>query len=68
MENGAKKLIVINDSTAHEVLQFLKEAERHGKDVKTTLATSNEKENLERMTVAQEARFIRKALMNLMHF
>ena len=30
--------------------------------------TANEKENLERLTVAQEARFFRKVLMKVMHF
>ena len=68
VENGAKRLISINDSTAYEVMSFLLEAEKHGKDVPTTLATTNEKENLERMTVAMEARFIRKVLMKAMHF
>lgn len=68
IENGAKRLITINDATAYEVMNFLLEAEKHGKDIRTTLATANEKENLERLTVAQEARFIRKVLMKVMHF
>ena len=68
IENGTKRLISINDATAYEVMAFLLEAEKHGKGIPTSLATVNEKENLERMTVASEARFIRNVLMKAMHF
>ena len=59
IENMAKNMV--KDSTILEISHFLSEAERHGKEIYTDLSVDKS----EALTVAQEARRIKKTLLQM---
>lgn len=61
IENMAKNMVIVKDSTIMEISHFLSEAERHGKEIYTDLSVDKS----EALTVAQEARRIKKTLLQM---
>ena len=61
IENMAKNMVIVKDSTILEISHFLSEAERHGKEIYTDLSVDKS----EALTVAQEARRIKKTLLQM---
>lgn len=57
----AKNMVIVKDSTILEISHFLSEAERHGKEIYTDLSVDKS----EALTVAQEARRIKKTLLQM---
>ena len=70
LESASKRVIIVNDATLYEIMQFLLEAEKHGAEVPTSLpsadASGKDEDIAERPTVASEARLIRKVLLRVL--
>lgn len=61
IENLAKHMIVLKDSSFTEIMAFLNEAEKHGKDIRVVF---NEGKHQSR-TIASEARMLKKMFLKL---
>jgi tetratricopeptide repeat protein 30 len=61
IENLAKHMLMIKDSSFEDIMRFLDEAERHGKEIPTTFADGRS----EMRTIATEARILKKMFMRL---
>ena len=64
IENLAKQMITIKDSAFQEILAFLDEAERHGRNIKTSFEAGPEDPDND-STVSSEARVIKRMFMKL---
>mmetsp|Transcript_13709 Transcript_13709/g.29452 ORF Transcript_13709/g.29452 Transcript_13709/m.29452 type:complete len:648 (+) Transcript_13709:217-2160(+) len=62
IENLAKHMIMLKDSSFTEIMTFLDEAERHGKDIPTSFGDGK---NHQSRTVASEARMLKKMFLKL---
>mmetsp|Transcript_28198 Transcript_28198/g.47253 ORF Transcript_28198/g.47253 Transcript_28198/m.47253 type:complete len:668 (-) Transcript_28198:51-2054(-) len=69
IENLAKHMIMVKDTTFLEIMNFLDEAERHGKKIATTfndsLMGNAFNSGLEDRTVASEARILKRLFLKL---
>eukprot|EP00238_Polyblepharides_amylifera_P004216 CAMPEP_0196596754 /NCGR_PEP_ID=MMETSP1081-20130531/87725_1 /TAXON_ID=36882 /ORGANISM="Pyramimonas amylifera, Strain CCMP720" /LENGTH=558 /DNA_ID=CAMNT_0041921891 /DNA_START=56 /DNA_END=1732 /DNA_ORIENTATION=- len=67
IENLVKHMIMVKDTTFTEIMNFLDEAERHGKKVPTSFTDSMMANNatLEDHTVASEARMLKTMFLKL---
>lgn len=61
IENLAKQMVVIKDASFTEIMNFLDEAEKHGKDIPTVFSMGAS----EGSTVAAEARLVKKMFVKL---
>ncbi|GMH38415.1 hypothetical protein BSKO_06299 [Bryopsis sp. KO-2023] len=61
IENLAKHMVVIKDASFLEIMQFLDEAEKHGKEIPTSFGANTG----EGATVASEARLLKKMTIKL---
>lgn len=61
IENLAKHMIMLKDSSYTEIMGFLTEAEKHGKDLKTNFAEAKHATG----TVASEARTLKRMFLRL---
>jgi tetratricopeptide repeat protein 30 len=61
IENLAKHMIMLKDGSFAEMMAFLTEAEKHGKDIKTNFADAKHATR----TVASEARLMKRMFMRL---
>jgi len=59
-------MLVLPDESINELLHFFDLAEEYGKEIKTTLGPIEEKGE-EKMTVAKEARLMKRMLLRLKH-
>mmetsp|Transcript_23975 Transcript_23975/g.66602 ORF Transcript_23975/g.66602 Transcript_23975/m.66602 type:complete len:651 (-) Transcript_23975:113-2065(-) len=64
IENLAKQMITIKDSSFQEILAFLDEAERHGRTIKTNFEVGPEDADND-STVSSEARVLKRMFMKL---
>lgn len=64
IENLAKHMIMVKDTTFTEIMHFLDEAERHGKKISTTFQPDGGAPQEER-TVSLEARLLKKMFLKL---
>merc|ERR1712070_442326 len=64
IENLAKHMIMVKDTTFTEIMHFLDEAERHGKKISTTFQNDGRPAAEER-TIASEARVLKKMFLRL---
>ena len=62
IENLAKHMIVVKDGAFTEIMAFLGEAEKHGKDIKVSFADGTKHQS---RTIASEARTLKKMFMKL---
>ena len=66
MENLAKQTLCIPDKLILELLNFLDNADKYGKNITTQIADSHAtEENNEKCTVSSEARMIKKLLLKI---
>jgi len=61
IENLAKHMIMVKDTTFTEIMHFLDEAERHGRKIATTIAEGA----IEERNVSTEARLLKKMFIKL---
>ncbi len=61
IENLSKHMIALKDSSYSEIMAFLTEAEKHGKDIRVVF---NEGKHQSR-TIASEARMLKKMFLKL---
>ena len=62
IENLAKHMIMLKDSSFTEMMAFLDEAEKYGKDIPTNFASNGKNEA---RTVAWEARALKRMFLRL---
>ena len=66
IENLAKQILCIPDKLFIELLNFLDEADKYGKNITTQIADSHtNEENAEKCTVSSEARLLKKMLLKI---
>ncbi len=61
IENLAKHMIILKDSSFTEIMAFLHEAEKHGKDIRVSFADGKHQSR----TIASEARMLKKMFLKL---
>lgn len=61
IEGMAKHMIMMKDASLAEIMEFLAEAERHGKDQPACFADAKQ----ESRTIATEARMLKKMFLKL---
>lgn len=64
IENLAKHMITLKDSSFSEIMGFLDEAEKYGAHIPTNFAANGQKGH-EARTVASEARALKKMFLKL---
>lgn len=62
IENLAKHMIVLKDGAFSEIMAFLGEAEKHGKDIKVSFSDGTKHQS---RTIASEARTLKKMFLKL---
>jgi len=66
IENLAKQILCIPDKLFIELLNFLDEADKYGKNITTQIVDSHtNEENAEKCTVSSEARLLKKMLLKI---
>lgn len=61
IENLAKHMIILKDSSFTEIMAFLHEAEKHGKDIRVSFSDGKHQSR----TIASEARMLKKMFLKL---
>ena len=66
IENLAKQILCIPDKLYIDMLNFLDEADKYGKNITTQIMDSHSnEENAEKCTVSSEARLLKKMLLKI---
>lgn len=65
IENLAKQILSIPDKLYMELLNFLDNADKFGKNITTQIADAHSSESTEKFTVSSEARLLKKMLLKL---
>jgi len=65
IENLAKQIMSIPDKLYMELVNFLDNADKFGKNITTQIADTHSSENSEKFTVSSEARLLKKMLLKL---
>jgi tetratricopeptide repeat protein 30 len=67
IENLAKQILCVPDKLFIELINFLDNADKYGKNITTQILDSHsaEEENAEKCTVSSEARLLKKVLLKI---
>ena len=65
IENLAKQILSIPDKLYMELVNFLDNADKFGKNITTQIVDTHSSENSEKFTVSSEARLLKKMLLRL---